>query len=198
MVRYDRRLARSCTALACLFLAAGMVACSGIPLLSIPKLITLSGKLIDANPEEFLIAIQSDERLAPAPASSPVLNVDIKPDAEGDFPRISRMLYMRSTHWSSNLKGLDPPPPSRKWLVYAFTPESAAELRRMQSTFRELKGKSRGATVTLGISQDAIAAGNPALADTKWESWLQASRADGFFKLRSGKVGDLLSQPSPK
>lgn len=139
-----------------------------------------------------MIAIQSDARVSPPPGSSPVLNVDIKPDADSNFPRVQRMLYMQAADWSTRYRGLDPAPPARKWLVYSFTPESAAELRRIQSTFRDLKGKAKGGSVTLGISQDAVAARNPELSETKWESWIQASRADGFFKLWSGTIGELL------
>ena len=187
-------MARINTVLIAFLLAAGITACSGIPLLSIPKLIALQGKLLDANPEQFLIAIQADSRLAPPPGSAPVLTVDIKPGAEGDFPRIQRLLDMQAAEWSPSHKGLAPAVAGRKWLVYSFTPSSAAELRRIQDTFRALKGKAKGGSVTLGISQESIAARNAGLANTKWESWLQASRADGFFELWSGKLGDLLAR----
>jgi len=175
-------------------LVACLAACSGIPILSLPKLIALQGKLLDASPEEFMIAIQADARLAPPTGSSPVLNIDIKPNEEGDYPRVQRMLGMQATGWSPLHKGLAPAPRGRKWLVYSFTPESAAELRRIQATFRDLKGKAKGGSVKLGISQESIAARNPELAGTKWESWLQASRADGFFELWSGALGDLLAR----
>lgn len=170
-----------------------LAACGGIPLMSMPKLIALQGKLLDANPSAFMVAIQADTRLSPPAGSSPVLNIDIKPKEEGDFPRVQRMLKMQSSEWSPVLRGLSPAPAGRRWLVYSFTPESAAELRRIQETFRELKGKSKGGSVTLGISQENIAARNPELADTKWESWVQATREDGFFELWSGKLGDLLA-----
>ena len=175
-----------------------IASCSGIPLLSMPKLIALQGKLLDANPEEFMIAIQADARLAPPASASPVLNIDIKPDAPGDFPRVQRLLGMRAAEWSAAYKGLAPAPRGRKWLVYSFTPESAGELRQIQGTFRALKGKSKGATVTLGISQESLAARNRELANTKWESWLQATKSDGFFELWSGTLGELLAQAGPR
>jgi len=112
-----------------LFLVAALAACSGIPILSLPKLIALQGKLLDANPEEFMIAIQADARLAPQAGSSPVLDIDIKPKDEGDYPRVQRILGMQATDWSPRHKGLAPAPSGRKWLVYSFTPESAAECR---------------------------------------------------------------------
>ena len=67
------------TRLAGVSLALCLAACGGIPLMSMPKLIALQGKLLDANPEEFMVAIQTDTRVAPPPGSSPVLNIDIKP-----------------------------------------------------------------------------------------------------------------------
>lgn len=176
-----------------LLLAALLSACGGIPLTSMPKLIALQGKILDANPSAFMIAVQADSRLTPAAGSSPVLNIDIKPKVEGDFPRVQRMLKMQTTEWSPILKGLSPAPAGRRWLVYSFTPESAGELRRIQEMFRELKGKSKGGSVALGISQDNIAARNPELGNTRWESWLQASREDGFFELWSGTLGELLA-----
>ena len=179
-------------------LATCLAACSGIPLMSMPKLIALQGKLLEANPEEFMIAIHADARLAPRPGSSPVLNIDIKPDAEGDFPRVKRMLGMQAADWSPRHTGLAPSGQGRKWLVYSFTPESAAELRQIQTAFRNLKGKAKGGSVTLGISQESVAARNPELGNTKWESWLQATKADGFFQLWSGTLGELLAQAGPR
>ena len=105
---------------------------------------------------------------------------------------------MQAADWSARFTGLAPAAPGRKWLVYSFTPESAAELRRIQATFRDLKGKGKGGSVTLGIAQENVAARNPELSNTKWESWLQATRADGFFELWSGTLGDLLAKGGPR
>jgi hypothetical protein len=95
------------------------------------------------------------------------------------------------------MKGLEPAAAGRRWLVYSFPPESQAELSRIQANFKrmkeERKGKS-GGTVQIGIAQENVAAKNPELANTKWESWLQMSTKDGFFELWSGSIGELLSK----
>jgi hypothetical protein len=48
--------------------------------------------------------------------------------------------------------------------------------------------------VSVGISQEGVAPTDPALANTRWESWLQTSRREGFFELWSGTVAALLEQ----
>lgn len=170
-----------------------LAACGGIPLTSMPKLLALQANLLDANPAEFMVAIRADARLTPPPGSSPTLNLDIKPRDEGAFPRTQRMLKMQVVEWSPALKGLGPAERGRKWFVYGFTPEAAAELRKVQEQFRALKGSGKGGTVSIGIAQENVAARNPELGDTKWESWIQVARADGFFKLWAGTLAELLA-----
>jgi hypothetical protein len=181
--------------LACLVLV--LSACGGIPLRSVPKLYALQSQLLDANPADFMVAIQADSRLTPPTGSAPVLSLVIKPTEAGAFESVDKKLAMRSSPWSANLKGLEASPPNRRWLVYSFTPESQAELSRIQAQFKrvkeERKGKS-GGTVQIGIAQENVAAKNPELANTKWESWLQTSKADGFFELWTGTLGELTSK----
>jgi len=49
-----------------LALAALLTACGGIPLRSVPQLVSLQGKLLDANPAEFMLAITIAELLKAA------------------------------------------------------------------------------------------------------------------------------------
>ena len=177
--------------------ALALVSCGGIPLRSVPKLYALKSQLLDANPAEFMVAIQADSRLTPPAGSAPELTLVMRPTEPGTFPEIDRKLAMRTSPWSPGLKGLEAAPSNRRWLVYSFTPESQAELSRIQAQFKrikeERKGKS-GGTMQIGIAQENVAAKNPELSNTKWESWLQTSKADGFFELWSGTLGDLLKQ----
>jgi hypothetical protein len=185
--------------IALLLLVFVLAACGGIPLRSMPKLYALQSQLLDANPAEFMVAIQADARLTPPAGSAPVLSLAIKPTEPGAYEPIDKKFAMRSSPWAASFKGLEPAPANRRWLVYSFTPESQAELAKVQSTFKrireERKGKS-GGSVTIGIAQEGVAARNPELANTKWESWLQTSKADGFFELWSGMLGDLLKHAS--
>ena len=98
--------------------------------------------------------------------------------------------------------GLKAAPLGRRWLIYSFTPESQAELVRIQTAVKRLQqdkqagsgpGKGGGRTY-IGIAQEGIAARDPAFANTRWESWLQTRQSEGFYELWSGTVGALLKQ----
>ena len=56
-----------------------LVACSGIPLRSLPRLIQLQSEMLEANPAEFMVAIQADMRMVPPADASPILQIAIRP-----------------------------------------------------------------------------------------------------------------------
>lgn len=175
----------------------GLVACSGIPLRSLPRLVKLQSELLEANPAEFMVAIQADARMVPPPETSPLLQIAVRPAEAGVFEPIERKLPMRFAVSSAATLGLAPPPSKRRWLIYSLTPESQAELTRIQDFFKRRQSDpshKKGGTLSLGIAQDGVASKDPALANTRWESWLQVSRQEGFFELWSGSVTDLLQQ----
>lgn len=180
-----------------LVLAALLAACGGIPLSSMPRLMSLQHELLDADPAEFTLAIQADARIAPRPDSTPYLQVSIRPAEAGAFAPVEKALPMRLAVTSASVPGLAAPGADRRWFIYGFPPESQAELARIQRHFKgiqaERRGKS-GGSVSVGISQDGVAPTDPALADTRWESWLQTSRREGYFELWSGTVAALLQQ----
>ena len=51
-----------------------------------------------------------------------------------------------------------------------------------------------GGKVNAGIAEDSIPAGDPAFANTRWESWLQTRKSEEFFELWSGTACALLRQ----
>ena len=194
---------------ACVVLAS----CSGIPISSIPRLLQLSSQLLDINPAELRVAIQLDARITPPPAGVPVIEIKVEPAVAGAYDVIDKKLPMwlvnsaetyDSAQGSALLSrlGLQAAPEGRRWLVYSFTPESQAELERLQATIKRFRqdkqsgvglGKG-GGKAHLGIAQESIPARDLAFANTRWESWIQTRRADGFFELWSGTVGSLLRQ----
>lgn len=180
-----------------LVLAALLTACSGIPLSSMPRLMRLQHELLEAKPTEFMLAIQADARMTPGSGATPFMHVSIRPAEAGAFASAERKLPMRLAVTSASALGLATPAADRRWFIYSFPPESQAELARMQGYFKrvevERRGKS-GGSVSVGISQDGVASTDPALANTRWESWLQTSRREGFFELWSGTVAALLKQ----
>jgi len=180
-----------------LVFAALLAACGGIPLSSMPRLMGLQTALLDADPAEFALAIQADARMAPRPGSTPFLQVSIRPAEAGAFAPVDKDLPLHLAATSASVHGLAAPTADRRWFIYSFPPESRAELARIQRHFKgiqaERRGKS-GGSVSVGIRQDGVAPTDPALADTRWESWLQISRREGYFELWSGTVAALLEQ----
>ena len=171
------------------------VACAGIPLGSVPRLLKLQDDILKASPTEVMVAIQVDARLVPPARGSPDLVVKIQPAQPGAFEAIDRSLPMKFAVASTNALGLETPPADRRWLIYSLTPESQAELSRIQDSFRRLKtqpNSNGGVRVGVGIAQEGVAVRDPALSDTRWDTWLQTSRQEGFFEIWSGTIAQLL------
>ncbi len=55
----------------------------------------VNGQLLDAEPAEFMVAIQLDARMVPAPGGVPVMEPVIKPTVLGGFEVINKKLPMR-------------------------------------------------------------------------------------------------------
>jgi hypothetical protein len=172
-----------------------LAACGGIPLRSVPQLFSLQGKLLELNPAEFFLAIQADARLVPKPDQVPMLKLAIKPKDPGAFEAVDKALPMKLAVSSGAMYGLSPAGPGRRWFFYSFSPESQAELSKFQAYFKRIRDEQKGkggGSVSIGIAQEGMAARDPALANTRWESWLQVSKDDGFFELWSGTIAELL------
>lgn len=177
-----------------LVLCALLAACSGVPLRSLPRLMRLSGELLDANPAEFMVALQVDARMVPPPGAVPQLVIKLTPREAGAFEPVDKKLPLQQTVASTATLGLDAPPPGRRWLVHSLPADSQAELRRIQYTIRLQMAKSSGnggGSLSVGVEQDALAANDPALAHTRWETWLQTNRRDGFYEVWSGTPAQL-------
>lgn len=170
-----------------------LAACSGVPIRSLPRLMRLSGELLDANPAEFMVALQVDARFVPPPGAAPQLIIKLTPREAGAFEPVDKKLPLQQTVATSATLGLDAPPPGRRWLVHSLPPATQAELQRIQATIRQLKAKggSGGGSLAVGVEQDALAVSDPALAHTRWETWLQTSKRDGFYEVWSGTPAQL-------
>lgn len=178
-----------------LVLCALLAACSGVPLRSLPRLMRLSGELLDANPAEFMVALQVDARMVPPPGAAPQLVIKLTPREAGAFEPVDKKLPMQQTVASTATVGLDAPAPGRRWLVHSLPVDSQAELRRIQNTIRLQQAKSSGnggGSLSVGVQQDALAVNSPALVNTRWETWLQTNQRDGFYEVWSGTLAQLL------
>jgi hypothetical protein len=65
------------------------------------------------------------------------------------------------------------------------------ELLRIQALVRTLKASGQKGSLGLGVEQDSLAVTSPALAETRWETWLQVKKANGFFEVWSGTLTQL-------
>lgn len=174
--------------------AAALTACGGIPLTSLPRLARLSGELLEADPAQFLVALQVDARVVPPPGAVPLLHILLKPRTEGAFAPVDRKLPLAMTTSSTALLGLDAPGPGRRWLVYSLPPATQAELQRVQATVKQAQaqpGYQRGGTLAIGIEQKDLAVADPALANTAWSTWMMVRRSEGYFEVWSGTFNDV-------
>lgn len=169
--------------------AAALTACGGIPLTSLPKLARLSGQLLDADPAQFIVALQVDARVVPPPGAVPLLHIQLKPKVDGAFAPVDRKLPLALTTATSATLGLDAPGAGRRWLVYSLPPATQAELQKVQATVKQAQaqpGYQRGGTLALGVEQKDLAVTDPALARTRWSTWMQVKQSEGFFEVWTG------------
>jgi len=81
-------------------------------------------------------------------------------------------------------------------MIYSMPAETQAELQRIQAAVRLAKANPKfksGGTFEIGIEQASLAAAvtDPALADTRWNTWLQVNQRDGFFEVWSGTAAQI-------
>jgi hypothetical protein len=181
------------TALVSISIAAfiTLTACGGVPIRSIPRLLQMQNELLEANPNEFMVALQVDARLAPPEGAVPLLIVRMTPREPGAFEPIDKKLPLQLAVSTVSTLGLEAPLAGRRWLIYTLPAATQAELQRVQSVILKAKtlpnGKG-GGTLSMGVEQDSLAAAitDPALANTRWETWLQNKQRDGFFEVWTG------------
>lgn len=175
-------------------LCTTLAACTGVPLRSLPRLLQLPGQLLDANPADFMVALQVDARFVPPPGAVPMLAIELTPRDPAAFEAVNKKLPLQLAVASAATLGLEAPPLGRRWLIYSLPPATQAELQRIQATVRHAKANpsyKSGGSLGVGVEQDSLAVTAPALADTRWETWLQTKKADGFFEVWSGTPAQL-------
>lgn len=173
----------------CLVLAA----CSGVPIRSLPRLAQLPQVLLDAEPAEFVVALQVDARLVPPPGAVPLLVLKLVPREPAAFEPLDKQLPLQVAT-ASAAPGLATAPQGRRWLIYTMPPATQAELRRVQDIIKQARSAPQGkggGSLSVGVSQESLATTDPVLSQTRWDTWLQARRSDGFFEVWSGSLAQL-------
>jgi hypothetical protein len=170
-----------------------LASCGGVPLRSVPRLLQLQSQLLEANPAEFMVALQVDARMVPPPGAVPLLVIKLTPREPAAFAAIDKKLALQLTVASGATLGLESPSAGRRWLIYSLPAATQAELRQIQDTVKRAKAGSQGGSLALGVEQDSMAAAvtDPALANTRWDTWLQTRNSDGFFEAWSGTLAQL-------
>jgi hypothetical protein len=180
-----------------------LTACGGVPLRSVPRLMQLQSQLLEANPAEFMVALQVDARMVPPPSAVPLLVIKVTPRDPAAFAAIDKKLTLQLSVASGATLGLEPPPVGRRWLLYSMPAATQAELRQIQDTIKRAKSAANGSgagSLSVGVEQDSLAAAvnDPALANTRWDTWLQTRQRDGFFEAWSGTPAQLNKMASDK
>lgn len=165
-----------------------LTGCGGVPLRSVPRLLQLQSQLLEANPAEFMVALQVDTRLTPPAGAVPLLVIKLTPREPGAFAAIDKKLPLQLAVASGATLGLESPPAGRRWLLYSMPAATQAELRHVQDAIRRAKAVRAAGSLSVGVEQDSMAAAvtDPALANTRWDTWLQTRQSDGFFEAWSG------------
>ncbi len=184
----------------CLAACLALSACTGVPLRSIPKLMQLGKEVFEANPAEFSVALQVDARMVPPPGTVPHLQIKVTPKEAGAFEVIDKKLPMQLAVSSTAALGLDAPAKDRRWLIYSLPPATQGELKQIQDFMRVMRAgpQPKVSSVSLGVEQESLASKDPALANTRWETWLQTNRRDGFFEVWSGTPAQLQKMAGEK
>lgn len=175
-----------------------LTACTGVPLRALPKLMQLNQQLMDANPAEFVVALQVDARMVPPMGAVPLLHLKVAPREAGAFDVIDKKLPLQLAVASISTQGLDAPGSGRRWLIYSLPASSQAELKQVQSFVKAERAKAqpRGGSLSVGIQQDSLVVRDPALSNTRWETWLQTAQREGFYEVWSGTPAQLLKLAS--
>jgi hypothetical protein len=150
-----------------------------------------------------MVALQVDARLTPPPGAVPLLVIKVTPREPGAFQAIDKKLPLQLSVASGATQGLEPPPAGRRWLLYSMPAATQAELRHIQDTIKRAKAAANGnvaGSLSLGVEQDSMAAAvtDPTLANTRWDTWLQTRKSDGFFEAWSGTPAQLQNMAPKK
>lgn len=171
-----------------------LAGCSGVPIRSLPRLMQMQSDVLDMQPAEFMVALQVDQRLVPPAGAVPLLLIKVVPRATGAFEPVDKKLPLQLAVASQSTLGLDAPPAGRRWLIYSLPAATQAELRRIQGLIRQARAlpNNRGSgSLSVGVEQDSLAVTEPALVNTRWETWLQTKQRDGFFEIWTGTPAQL-------
>jgi hypothetical protein len=135
---------RSFTLVILCFSMFALSGCGGVPLRSVPRLLQLQSQLLEANPAEFMVALQVDARLTPPPGAVPMLVIKLTPKEPGAFQAIDKKLPLQLSVAFGATQGLEPPPTGRRWLLYSMPASTQTELRHVQDTVKRAKVAANG------------------------------------------------------
>ncbi|HEY9096911.1 MAG TPA: hypothetical protein VIN35_14290 [Hydrogenophaga sp.] len=181
--------------------ALGLGGCGGVPLRALPRLMQLPEALLKANLRDFRVALNVDARVVPPSGAVPLLGVRLTPKVNGAFEPVDKKLPLQLDTQTTTPPTLPAARAGRHWLVYSLPPATLAELSRIQTMVQQaqaLPGYQKGGQLSVAIEQTRLALTDPQLADTRWETWLQAKADEGFFMVWSGTPAKILALTAGK
>lgn len=179
------------TALVALF-AIALAACSGVPMRTVAKLaIAGSDEILGAEASDLRVAIDVDARVKVKPGRAPVLDVVLVADSG---VRHSWAIMLEPDPVAASAHGLRTPRADRHWLTWRLPESGAREFREMQALLRPMIAKKEVGSLQIKVRQDWIGDGWPTLRGDRIETWVRTRRADGFYELWSGRVGDAMER----
>ncbi|MEZ5703085.1 MAG: hypothetical protein R3E42_15745 [Burkholderiaceae bacterium] len=157
--------------------------------------------LLKANLGDFRVALNVDARVVPPSGAVPLLGVRLTPKVDGAFESVDKKLPLQLDSQTTKPASLPVARAGRHWLVYSLPPTTLAELSRIQTMVQQaqaLPGYQKGGQLSVAIEQTRLALTDPQLADTRWETWLQAKADEGFFMVWSGTPAKILALTAGK
>lgn len=172
-------------------LAAG---CAGVPVATVARLAAFRPEtLLDADPADLRAGLNADARLRPKPGQAPQLAVAVRPAEPGTFAPLDRSIALQVDDGDPVRLGLAPARPGRQWLLYRLDAQGVVALQEVQELLRaarSAKPKPHRGSLTINVRHDGVGGAAPELRDTRLETWLRVTAADGFFKLWEGRLAD--------
>ncbi len=181
-----------------LALITSLAGCMGVPIRSLPHLMSLQTEIMTANPAEMMFAVQTDATVPFPRDGAPVLILIAAPVTKDAFATLRAELPMQQmTSSNAAALGLPTQRTGQQVRVYGFSPEAQAKIAQVRKEFTQLREQAKGkggGTLSVGMSQEGLLTDGAQFERAQWESWLQMTKAKGFFALWSGTMADLRKQ----
>ncbi len=167
-----------------------LASCAGIPLMTMLRMATIEpGDIIFGDAGQYALAFNVDQKVVPRKESIPTLDIEVRPNVEGDAPVFERQMQFEIARDNPALLGLAPSKTGRQWIIYRLSPagrKDHIDFVQYIETQKTRPVRRGGAALTASFSLGFITDLIPKNADERVEAWVQLKTTTGFLKLWSG------------